>query len=139
VGLDLNLPVGTSLARAGCDPASAPDSAAAAWLAAAWLAAAGWPLRAGCCGSWHGMGIRRAVHRRLQCRPQDLTGAPPPLSDTAGYHPASGDGSQGFGTENFKALFEAIERSGPSAAARDPRVAIADPAPARGTLIRSRE
>src|SRR5439155_13935752 len=57
----------------------------------------------------------------------------------AGYHPVSGDGSQGFGTENFKALFEAIERSGPSAAARDPRVAIADPAPARGTLIRSRE
>ncbi len=50
VGLDLNLPVGTSLARAGCDPASAPDSAAAAWLAAAWLAAAwlaaaGWVLR----------------------------------------------------------------------------------------------
>jgi hypothetical protein len=60
-------------------------------------------------------------------------------SDTAGYHPVSGDGSQGFGTENFKALFEAIERSGPSAAARDPRVAIADPAPARGTLIRSRK
>ena len=30
--------------------------------------------------------------------------------DTAGYHPASGDGSQGFGMENFKALFEAIER-----------------------------
>jgi len=45
VGLDLNLPVGTSLARAGCDPASAPDSAAAAWLAAAWLAAAGWVMR----------------------------------------------------------------------------------------------
>jgi len=38
--------------------------------------------------------------------------------DTAGYHPVSGDGSQGSGTENFKALFEAIERSGPSAAAR---------------------
>ena len=40
MGLDLNLPVGTSLARAGCDPASAPDGAAAAWLAAA-----GWVLR----------------------------------------------------------------------------------------------
>ena len=40
MGLDLNLPAGTSLARAGCDPASAPDSAAAAWLAAA-----GWVLR----------------------------------------------------------------------------------------------
>ena len=40
MGLDLNLPVGTSLARAGGDPASAPDGAAAAWLAAA-----GWVLR----------------------------------------------------------------------------------------------
>ena len=40
VGLDLNLPVGTSLARAGC---GLPKDAASA--AAAWLAAAGWVLR----------------------------------------------------------------------------------------------
>jgi hypothetical protein len=40
VGLDLNLPVGTSLARADCDLARNPASAAAAWLAAA-----GWVLR----------------------------------------------------------------------------------------------
>ena len=40
VGLDLNLPVGTSLARAGCDLAKNPASAAAVWLAAA-----GWALR----------------------------------------------------------------------------------------------
>ena len=40
VGLDLNLPVGTSLARAGCD---LPTDAASA--TAAWLAAAGWVLR----------------------------------------------------------------------------------------------
>ena len=46
MGLDLNLPVGTSLARAGCDPDSAAAAwLAAAWLAAAWLAAAGWVLR----------------------------------------------------------------------------------------------
>src|SRR5262249_35132529 len=40
VGLDLNLPVGTSLARAGC---GLPKNAASA--AAAWLVAAGWVLR----------------------------------------------------------------------------------------------
>jgi hypothetical protein len=40
VGLDLNLPVGTSLARADCDLTR--DSASAA---AAWLTAAGWALR----------------------------------------------------------------------------------------------
>jgi hypothetical protein len=40
VGLDLGLPVGTSLARAGC---GLPKDAASA--AAAWLAAAGWVLR----------------------------------------------------------------------------------------------
>jgi len=40
VGLDLNLPVGASLARAGC---GLPKNAASA--AAAWLAAAGWVLQ----------------------------------------------------------------------------------------------
>jgi len=40
VGLDLNLPVGTSLARAGCGLSSDPAS-----VAAAWLAATGWVLR----------------------------------------------------------------------------------------------
>jgi hypothetical protein len=40
VGLDLNLPVGTSLARAGCDITKNPGSATAAWLAAV-----GWVLR----------------------------------------------------------------------------------------------
>jgi hypothetical protein len=40
VGLDLNLPVGTSLARADCDLTEHSASAAAAWLAAA-----GWVLR----------------------------------------------------------------------------------------------
>ncbi len=40
VGLDLNLPVGTSVARPDCDLARDPGSAAAAWVAAA-----GWMLR----------------------------------------------------------------------------------------------
>jgi hypothetical protein len=40
VGLDLNLPVGTSLARAGCGLSGDPAS-----VAAAWLAATGWVLR----------------------------------------------------------------------------------------------
>ena len=40
VGLDLNLPVGTSVARAACDLTT--DSASAA---AAWLAVVGWLLR----------------------------------------------------------------------------------------------
>jgi hypothetical protein len=40
VGLDLNLPVGTSVARAACD--LTPDSASAT---GAWLSAAGWVLR----------------------------------------------------------------------------------------------
>ncbi len=40
VGLDLNLPVGTSLARADCDLTMDPASATAAWLAAV-----GWVLR----------------------------------------------------------------------------------------------
>jgi hypothetical protein len=40
VGLDLNLPVGTSLARAGCDLAKYAPGAAAAWLTAI-----GWVLR----------------------------------------------------------------------------------------------
>ena len=40
VGLDLNLPVGTSVARADCDLAKDSDSATAAWLTAA-----GWVLR----------------------------------------------------------------------------------------------
>ena len=40
MGLDLNLPVGTSLARAGCDLTT--DSASAT---AAWLTTAGWVLR----------------------------------------------------------------------------------------------
>ncbi len=40
VGLDLNLPVGTSLARAGCDLTTDPASTTAAWLAAA-----GWVLQ----------------------------------------------------------------------------------------------
>jgi hypothetical protein len=40
VGLDLNLPVGTSAARAGCDLAT--DSAS---VTVAWLTAAGWVLR----------------------------------------------------------------------------------------------
>jgi hypothetical protein len=40
VGLDLNLPVGTSVARAGCDLTKDPASATAAWLAAI-----GWVLR----------------------------------------------------------------------------------------------
>ena len=40
VGLDLNLPVGTSLARAGCDLTTDPAS-----VTAAWLTAAGWVLR----------------------------------------------------------------------------------------------
>jgi hypothetical protein len=39
-GLDLNLPVGTSVARAGCDLTK--DSAS---VTAAWLSAAGWVLR----------------------------------------------------------------------------------------------
>jgi hypothetical protein len=38
VGLDLNLPAGTSLARAGCDLTKNAASAAAAWLTtAAWV------------------------------------------------------------------------------------------------------
>jgi hypothetical protein len=40
VGLDLNLPVGTSLARAGCDLTKDPASASAAWLTGV-----GWILR----------------------------------------------------------------------------------------------
>jgi hypothetical protein len=40
VGLDLNLPVGTSGARADCDLTTDPASATAAWLTAA-----GWILR----------------------------------------------------------------------------------------------
>ena len=40
VGLDLNLPVGTSVARAGCDLTK--DSAS---VTAAWLTAVGWVLR----------------------------------------------------------------------------------------------
>ena len=40
VGLDLNLPVGTSMARADCDLTKDSTSAAAAWLTAA-----GWVLR----------------------------------------------------------------------------------------------
>ena len=40
VGLDLNLPVGTSLARADCDLTTDPAS-----VTAAWLTAAGWVLR----------------------------------------------------------------------------------------------
>jgi hypothetical protein len=40
VGLDLNLPVGTSLARAGCGLSGDPGS-----VTAAWLAAMGWVLR----------------------------------------------------------------------------------------------
>ncbi len=40
VGLDLNLPVGTSLARADCDLTTDPASATAAWLTAA-----GWVLQ----------------------------------------------------------------------------------------------
>ena len=54
VGLDLNLPVGTSVARADCDLTK--DSASAT---AAWLSAVGWVLRLA------GMGVRGAVHRRL--------------------------------------------------------------------------
>jgi hypothetical protein len=40
VGLDLNLPVGTSVARVGCDLTT--DSAS---VTAAWLSAVGWVLR----------------------------------------------------------------------------------------------
>ena len=40
VGLDLNLPVGTSMARVGCDLTT--DSAS---VTAAWLSAVGWVLR----------------------------------------------------------------------------------------------
>jgi hypothetical protein len=40
VGLDLNLPVGTTVSRAACDLAKDPASATAAWLTAA-----GWVLR----------------------------------------------------------------------------------------------
>jgi hypothetical protein len=40
VGLDLNLPVGTSLARAGCNLTKDAGSATATWLTAA-----GWVLR----------------------------------------------------------------------------------------------
>ena len=40
MGLDLNLPVGTSLARAGCDLTT--DSAS---VTAAWLSGIGWVLR----------------------------------------------------------------------------------------------
>jgi hypothetical protein len=40
VGLDLNLPVGTSLARADCDLTTDPAS-----VTAAWLTTAGWVLR----------------------------------------------------------------------------------------------
>ena len=62
VGLDLNLPVGTSVARADCDLTT--DSASAT---AAWLSAVGWVLRLA------GVGVRGAVHRRLhQRRTQDL-------------------------------------------------------------------
>ena len=69
VGLDLNLPVGTSVARADCDLTKDSASATAAWLTAGRLGAAA-----------TGLGVRGAVHRRLhQRRPQDLTGvtAPP--------------------------------------------------------------
>jgi hypothetical protein len=63
VGLDLNLPVGTSLARAKCDLAN--DSAS---TTAFWLTAAGWVLQ---------MGVRSAVHRRLhQRRTQDMIHMP---------------------------------------------------------------
>jgi hypothetical protein len=40
VGLDLNLPIGTSMARAGCDLTKSSAS-----VTAGWLAAAGWGLR----------------------------------------------------------------------------------------------
>ena len=40
VGLDLNLPVGTTVARAGCDLTTDPAS-----VTAAWLTTAGWVLR----------------------------------------------------------------------------------------------
>lgn len=40
VGLDLNLPVGTSLARADCDLTADSTS-----VAAAWLTTAGWVLQ----------------------------------------------------------------------------------------------
>jgi hypothetical protein len=48
VGLDLNLPVGTSVARAACDLTK--DSAS---VTAAWLTAAGWV-----CGYWRGRSQR---------------------------------------------------------------------------------
>ena len=48
VGLDLNLPVGTSVARADCDLTTDSASATAAWLTAA----------AGSCGYWHGCSQR---------------------------------------------------------------------------------
>ena len=48
VGLDLNLPVGTSVARAACDLTTDSASATAAWLTAA----------AGCCGYWRGCSRR---------------------------------------------------------------------------------
>ena len=70
VGLDLNLPVGTSLARAGCGLPKDTASATAAWQ----------PSLAGRCGA--GVGVRGAVHRWLhRCGPQDLT-APPSLHPT---------------------------------------------------------
>ena len=66
VGLDLNLPVGTSVARADCDLTM--DSASAA---AAWLAEAGWVLPG------TGMGVRSLVHRRLHQRlTRDLVRVP---------------------------------------------------------------
>ena len=66
VGLDLNLPVGTSLARADCDLTTDPASATAS------LAGRG---RLGLAAT--GMGVRSVVHRRLhQRRKQDLIHVP---------------------------------------------------------------
>ena len=66
VGLDLNLPVGTSVARADCDLTKDSASATAAWLTA---------VRLGLAAT--GVGVRGAVHRRLhQRRTQDMIYVP---------------------------------------------------------------
>jgi hypothetical protein len=58
LGLDLNLPVGTSLARVDCDLTKDSTSAAVTGLTAA-----GWVLRLPVC-----LRLRGAVHRRFDQR-----------------------------------------------------------------------
>ena len=94
VGLDLNLPVGTTLARAAaaCQEPRQRHRGLAGHHGLGAAAA--------------GLGVRGAVHRRVhQCRPQDLTGpgrGKGRPGDTAGYHPAMGHVSLANGLVAFE-------------------------------------